>query len=288
MQNSPVWKMLRFCGMIALGSATFALGFDLFLEPNAVNVGGMTGLAMVIRKVIGMGSVGLISALLNVPLFLLGYRYLGRKFFIGSLLGTLFSALFLELFTLLPVPETEPLLGALYGGLFSGVGLGLVFLAGASTGGTDIIVRFLKRKFPDLRLGKLMLALDVAIALLTGFVFHDINKTLYSIITLYVCSVSLDGVLYGLDYSTVAMIISDHFEQIAQSIDRQLDRGVTYLDGKGFYSQQDKTVLLCAVRKRQVGQLKELVSAIDPNAFMILQEAHQVLGEGFKGYSDNL
>lgn len=288
MQNSPVWKMLRFCGMIALGSATFALGFDLFLEPNAVNVGGMTGLAMVIRKVIGMGSVGLISALLNVPLFLLGYRYLGRKFFIGSLLGTLFSALFLELFTLLPVPETEPLLGALYGGLFSGVGLGLVFLAGASTGGTDIIVRFLKRKFPDLRLGKLMLALDVAIALLTGFVFHDINKTLYSIITLYVCSVSLDGVLYGLDYSTVAMIISDHFEQIAQSIDRQLDRGVTYLDGRGFYSQQDKTVLLCAVRKRQVGQLKELVSTIDPNAFMILQEAHQVLGEGFKGYSDNL
>lgn len=288
MQNRPVWKMLRFCGMIALGSATFALGFDLFLEPNAVNVGGMTGLAMVIRKVIGMGSVGLISALLNVPLFLLGYRYLGRKFFIGSLLGTLFSALFLELFTLLPVPETEPLLGALYGGLFSGVGLGLVFLAGASTGGTDIIVRFLKRKFPDLRLGKLMLALDVAIALLTGFVFHDINKTLYSIITLYVCSVSLDGVLYGLDYSTVAMIISDHFEQIAQSIDRQLDRGVTYLDGRGFYSQQDKTVLLCAVRKRQVGQLKELVSTIDPNAFMILQEAHQVLGEGFKGYSDNL
>lgn len=288
MQNRPVWKMLRFCGMIALGSATFALGFDLFLEPNAVNVGGMTGLAMVIRKVLGMGSVGLISALLNVPLFLLGYRYLGRKFFIGSLLGTLFSALFLELFTLLPVPETEPLLGALYGGLFSGVGLGLVFLAGASTGGTDIIVRFLKRKFPDLRLGKLMLALDVAIALLTGFVFHDINKTLYSIITLYVCSVSLDGVLYGLDYSTVAMIISDHFEQIAQSIDRQLDRGVTYLDGRGFYSQQDKTVLLCAVRKRQVGQLKELVSTIDPNAFMILQEAHQVLGEGFKGYSDNL
>lgn len=288
MQNRPVWKMLRFCGMIALGSATFALGFDLFLEPNAVNVGGMTGLAMVIRKVIGMGSVGLISALLNVPLFLLGYRYLGRKFFIGSLLGTLFSALFLELFTLLPVPETEPLLGALYGGLFSGVGLGLVFLADASTGGTDIIVRFLKRKFPDLRLGKLMLALDVAIALLTGFVFHDINKTLYSIITLYVCSVSLDGVLYGLDYSTVAMIISDHFEQIAQSIDRQLDRGVTYLDGRGFYSQQDKTVLLCAVRKRQVGQLKELVSTIDPNAFMILQEAHQVLGEGFKGYSDNL
>lgn len=288
MQNRPVWKMLRFCGMIALGSATFALGFDLFLEPNAVNVGGMTGLAMVIRKVIGMGSVGLISALLNVPLFLLGYRYLGRKFFIGSLLGTLFSALFLELFTLLPIPETEPLLGALYGGLFSGVGLGLVFLAGASTGGTDIIVRFLKRKFPDLRLGKLMLALDVAIALLTGFVFHDINKTLYSIITLYVCSVSLDGVLYGLDYSTVAMIISDHFEQIAQSIDRQLDRGVTYLDGRGFYSQQDKTVLLCAVRKRQVGQLKELVSTIDPNAFMILQEAHQVLGEGFKGYSDNL
>lgn len=288
MQHKSVWKTLRFCGLIALGSATFALGFDLFLEPNAVNVGGMTGLAMVIRKIIGIGSVGLISALLNVPLFLLGYRYLGRKFFIGSLLGTLFSSLFLELFTLIPAPQTEPLLGALYGGLFSGAGLGMVFLAGASTGGTDIIVRFLKRQFPDLRLGKLMMALDVAIALLTGFVFHDINKTLYSIITLYVCSVALDGVLYGLDYSTVAIVISDTHEEIAQAINAQLDRGVTYLSGQGFYTKKDKVVLLCAVRKRQVGQLKELVSTIDPNAFMILQEAHQVLGEGFKGYSDNI
>ena len=133
-----------------------------------------------------------------------------------------------------------------------------------------------------------MMALDVLIVTLTGVVFHDVNKTLYSVITLYVCSVALDGVLYGLDYSTVALIISERYEEIAAAIDSQLDRGITYLNGKGFYTKKDKVVLLCAVRKRQAGQLKELVSSIDPDAFLILQEAHQVLGNGFKGYSDNI
>ena len=288
MKRDSIWRLARFCGLVVLGSAVFALGFDLFLEPNAINVGGMTGLAMVICKAIGTGTVGLVSALLNVPLFLLGYRQLGKKFFFGSLLGMVVSTLFLELFTALPVPQTEPLLGALYGGLLSGAGLGMVFLPGASTGGSDIIARLLKRRFRELKLGKLMLALDVVIVVMTGVVFHDINKTLYSVITLYICSVALDGVLYGLDYSTVAMIISEQYEKIAEAIDRQLDRGVTYLNGRGFYTKKDKVVLLCAMRKRQAGQLKELVSSIDPEAFMILQDAHQVLGNGFKGYSDNL
>lgn len=287
-KRESVWKVVRFCALVVVGSAIFALGFDLFLEPNGINVGGMTGLGMVIREMIGVGTVGLISALLNVPLFLLGFRHLGKKFFFGSLLGLVVSTLFLELFAAIPVPQVEPLLAALYGGLLTGIGLGLVFLPGASTGGSDIVARLVKRRFREARLGKLMMALDVLIVTLTGVVFHDVNKTLYSVITLYVCSVALDGVLYGLDYSTVALIISERYEEIAAAIDSQLDRGITYLNGKGFYTKKDKVVLLCAVRKRQAGQLKELVSSIDPDAFLILQEAHQVLGNGFKGYSDNI
>lgn len=274
--------------MIIGGCACFGLGFDLFLAPNAINVGGLTGLAMVIQKVIGMGSIALISALLNVPLFLLGYHKLGKKFFFGSLIGTAASSLFLELFNLLPPLETEPLLAALYGGAMSGFGLGLVFMAGASTGGSDIITRLLKHRFRELKLGRVMMCLDLAIVALTGLVFWDISKALYSAVTLFACSTALDAVLYGAHNSGVAFIISDKHEAIAQAIGKKLERGVTLLPGTGYYSQQEKTVLLCAVSKKQIGQLKLIVSSVDPDAFVILQEAHQVLGEGFQRYNDSL
>ncbi len=275
-------------GLIVLGSATFALGFDLFLEPNLINIGGMTGAAMLIRSVLGFGSVGIITAILNVPLFLLGFRYLGRRFFLGSVCGMLMVSVFLEMFSVIPVPQTEILLGVLYGGVLTGAGLGLVFLSGASTGGMDIVASLLRRKFRELPLGKLMLMLDVLVVALTGVVYHDVSKALYSAVTLYVSSMVLDAVLYGLDYSTVALIISSNYREIADAIDRELERGVTMLDGRGGYTGVERTVLLVAVRKRQSAQLKQLCQRIDPDAFVILQQAHQVLGNGFGRYTDSL
>lgn len=286
--RSRAWKMIRFLGLILLGSAIFSLGFDLFLEPNQLNTGGVTGIAMILVHVLKWSSVGKLAAILNVPLFLLGYHHMGRKFFFGSLLGMLSSSFFLELFSHLPIPETEPLLGALYGGVLAGAGLGLVFLSGASTGGTDIISRLLKKRFRGFGLGKLTLAVDLVVVTLTGIVFKDFSKTLYCVITLYVSSLVLDGVIYNLDYSTVALIITDHKAEVSKAIEVGLDRGVTVLQGRGGYTGKEKSVLLSAIRRRQVPELKDLVRDTDPDAFMILQEAHQVLGNGFKRYSDEL
>lgn len=288
MKRSALWPWIRMFSLTVLGSAIFSLGFDLFLQPHQINVGGVSGVAMLLTTLFGRGSVGLFSLLINIPLFLLGGHHLGRRFFLGSLAGALACSLFLDLFAALPVPQTDVMLGALYGGIFSGIGIGLVFLGGASTGGTDILAKLLRRRFRTLPLGRLMLAVDLAVITMTGIVYHDISKTLYSAVPLYVSSVVMDALIYGLDYSTVALIISDQFSAIIQAIEEKLDRGVTILDGHGGYSGAPKQVLLCAIRRKQVPQLKDLVREIDPDAFVILQEAHQVLGEGFRRNGDEM
>ena len=288
MKQGKLRPWFRMLGMTILGSAIFALGFDLFLLPNQINIGGVSGIGMLLLELTGWGSVGLYSILINVPLFILGGKRLGRQFFFGSLAGMLTSSLLMDVFTRITPPQTEILLSALYGGIFSGVGLGLVFLGGASTGGSDIGARLLRRRYGSLPLGRILLMIDLTIVALTGAVYHDVSKALYSAVPLYVSSVVMDGIIYGLDYSTVALIISERFEEIILAIEEKLDRGVTILEGRGGYSGAKKQVLLCAIRRRQAPQLKSIVREIDPEAFVILQEAHQVLGEGFRRNGDEM
>ena len=283
------WKTIWQMGWkITLGCAIFALGFDLFLEPNDLNVGGMSGLAMVARKLLGFGSIGVLTAMFNVPLFLLGAKKLGKKFLFGSLAGMLLSSLFIDLFAGIPKPGTEILLDSLYGGLFVGAGLGLVFLAGATTGGSDIAAKLLRRRFRSASLGKMMLVIDLAIITLTGIVFQDLSKTLYSALPLAVSSLVMDQLLYGLDHSTVALIISERYEQVSKAIEIRLDRGATVLDGSGSYTGKPRPVLMSAVRQRELPEVKAIVREIDPDAFVILLPAHQVLGEGFRRTTDEL
>ena len=283
------WKTIWQMGWkITLGCAIFALGFDLFLEPNDLNVGGMSGLAMVARKLLGFGSIGVLTAMFNVPLFLLGAKKLGKKFLFGSLAGMLLSSLFIDLFAGIPKPGTEILLDSLYGGLFVGAGLGLVFLAGATTGGSDIAAKLLRRRFRSASLGKVMLVIDLAIITLTGVVFQDLSKTLYSALPLAVSSLVMDQLLYGLDHSTVALIISERYEQVSKAIEIRLDRGSTVLDGSGSYTGKPRPVLMSAVRQRELPEVKAIVHEIDPDAFVILLPAHQVLGEGFRRTTDEL
>ena len=276
--------------MIALGSAIFSLGFDLFLEPAGISCGGVSGIAMLIVYATRSKflTVGILSALINLPLFFFGYRKIGKLFFFGSLLGMVVTSVGFDLFArILPIPQTEPLVAAIFGGVIIGGGLGIVFIAGASTGGVDIVARLLKLKFRNFPIGKILLCMDLCTAVATGIVYGEFNNTLYSVITLVISSVVLDKVVYGMDYSKVALIISDRYEEIAQAIDSQLDRGVTLLRGQGFYRRSDKFVLLSAVKRKQLAQLKDLVMSIDPDAFLILQDAHQVLGDGFKRYDRN-
>ena len=253
--------------------------------PNDLNAGGISGLAMVIAHPFQLKNVGFISMIFNIPLFIIAGVKIGKKFFIGSLIGMFLSSLAIDVFSILPPPETEPLIGALYGGVICGFGLGLVFSTGGSTGGSDIIIRMLKRKWQYVPIGTISICFDLCIAVLTGIVFKDVTRALYSGVAIFVTGRVIDAVVYSFDYSRVALIISRHYESIAKQINDKLDRGVTYLEGEGYYSGAKTKVVLTAVKRQQIAELKALIVDIDPDAFIIVQEAHQVLGDGFSRYS---
>ena len=280
-----LWKKYGWILVTLVGSAVFAFGFAVFLMPNDMNAGGISGLAQVIVEVLGVSSVGLFSILINLPLFILGGLKIGKKFFAGSLLGMIFSSVLIDWFAAQRFLQIDPLMGALYGGVICGFGLGAVFIYGTSTGGSDILVRLLKLKYRNVPIGQISMIFDFVVVALTGIVFGDISKALYTGIAVFVTGQVVDAVVYRFDYSKVAIIISDQYEQIAHEIGVKLDRGATYLHGEGSYSHKQTKVVLAAVKKQQVSELKELVTRIDPNAFVIVQEAHQVLGDGFSKYT---
>ena len=280
-----IWNHIRWLVLTAIGSAVFALGFALFLIPNEINTGGISGLAMILRELLGFGSVGILTLLMNIPLFLIGGLKIGRRFFAGSLVGMVVSSVLMDVFSVLSFQTPDPLLGGLYGGVICGTGLGLVFLAGASTGGSDIVVRLVKKKYRNLPIGRISIMFDAMVVLLTGVVFRDISKALYSGVVVFVCGQVIDAMVYRFEYSRVALIVSREHEAIARAIGEKLDRGATYLHGAGSYSGQNMEIVLTVVRKGQLAELKELVMDIDKSAFVIVQEAHQVLGDGFSHYS---
>ncbi len=280
-----LWKSYGWVVKTLFGSAIFALGFSLFLEPNNINSGGISGLAQAIAHVIGIQNVGLLSVLLNLPLFLIGGIRVGKRFFAGSLIGMLVSGVLIDLFASISIGFQDALVSGIYGGLLCGLGIGVVFAAGTSTGGSDILVRLLKLHYRNVPIGTISMTFDALVVILTGIVFRDISRALYSGIAVFITGQVMDLVVYRFDYSKVAIIISDQAEAIAKAVAEKLDRGVTFLDGQGYYTRQDKKVVLTVVKKGQLADLKELVMERDEAAFVIVQEAHQVLGDGFSHYS---
>lgn len=280
-----IWKKINWIILTAAGSAIFALGFSLFLEPNDINTGGISGLAQALAHLLGIQNVGVLSIALNVPLFLVGGFRVGKRFFAGSLLGALVSGSLIDVFSLLSVGPQDTLVSGIYGGVLCGLGIGIVFVAGTSTGGSDIVVRLLKQRYRNVPIGIISTAFDACVVILTGIVFRDISRALFSGVVVFITGRVMDVVVYRFDYSKVAIIISDRAEEIAKDICNKLDRGATFLHGQGSYSRQEKQVVLTVVKKRQLAELKELVMEQDEDAFVIVQEAHQVLGDGFSRYS---
>ena len=280
-----LWHKFGWIMATILGSAVFALGFAMFLGPNDMSAGGISGLALVFVELTGIGTVGTLSILINLPLFILGGLKIGKRFFIGSLVGMLLSSVLIDLFATLQVPVVEPLVGVLYGGGLCGFGLGIVFIVGSSTGGSDILVRLLKLRWRNVPIGQIALYFDALVVILTGIVYNNMTSALYTGLAVFVTSQVVDMVVYRFDFSRVAMIITKEYDKVAQVISSKLDRGATFLYGQGTYSGKDTKVVLTAVKKQQLAELKDLVVDIDPNAFIIVQEAHQVLGDGFSRYS---
>ena len=277
-------QKVRSCGIITLGAVIYALAFDWFVAPNQIAMGGVTGLAQILNALVPVLPVGVLSILVNVPLFLAGWRLLGGRLLVSSLYAMAVSSLAIDVIAWMHTfPPMDPILATLYGGAGMGVGLGLVFSQGATTGGTDIIGKLLKLKFPWLPIGKLVMIPDMVVVILAAVVFGTVNAALYGLIQMYLLSKVMDMILYGWDTSRVAYIITDRWEETVQGL-LDMNRGVTLLQGKGAYTGAEKQVLLVAFRQREIVPIKRMLREIDPKAFFIVCDAHEILGEGFGDY----
>ena len=277
-------QKVRSCGIITLGAVIYALAFDWFVAPNQIAMGGVTGLAQIVNALVPVLPVGVLSILVNVPLFLAGWRLLGGRLLVSSLYAMAVSSLAIDVIAWMHTcPPMDPILATLCGGAGMGVGLGLVFSQGATTGGTDIIGKLLKLKFPWLPIGKLVMIPDMVVVILAAVVFGTVNAALYGLIQMYLLSKVMDMILYGWDTSRVAYIITDRWEETVQGL-LDMNRGVTLLQGKGAYTGAEKQVLLVAFRQREIVPIKRMLREIDPKAFFIVCDAHESLGEGFGDY----
>lgn len=288
MKKHPVVRAIAPYLWITLASAIYALGFCWCYEPNHIGFGGITGVGQIINHFLPWAPIGVVVILLNVPLFLLGWKFIGGRLLVTSLFAMAVSSIFIDviaaLYTFQPM---EPLLGCIFGGVLMGGSLGIVFLQGATTGGTDLIARLLKLRLAWLPMGKLLLIIDLLVIVAVAVAFRNFSSALYGLVALYISTIVMDGVLYGLDNARVAYIISDKYQAITQAITHDIDRGVTILHGEGAWSGAEKKVLLVAFKQRQIVALKRTVKEIDPAAFLIVCEAHEVLGDGFREYKQN-
>ena len=273
---------------ITVGSILYGFVFDWFYTPNLIGYGGITGVGQVVNAYIPVIPIGLFVFLINIPLFILGWKYIGGHLLVTSLYSMVVSSVAVDAFALvIDFQPMDQMLAAICGGAAIGLSLGLIFAQGATTGGTDLVARLVKLKLPWVPMGKMLLVIDMAVVVLVAIAFGNLTTALYGFIAQVVCAYVTDMVLYGLDTAKVAYIISEKAHEISDSIVGQMDRGVTVLPGKGAYSGENKLVLMCAFKQKEIVNLKEIIFEIDPKAFIIVCDAHEVTGNGFKTYQKN-
>jgi uncharacterized membrane-anchored protein YitT (DUF2179 family) len=280
---------LKTIALIIVGTSFMAFGYSIFLVPNKIAAGGFSGFASVLYNKTGF-SAGLLTFLLNIPLFLFSYKSVGKKFFYLSAVGVTVYALLIELVRRFQVDITDfivsdaaapdALLYALYGGVTMGFGTGLVVRASGSTGGSDMLANLINRRF-KVKLGQVIFIIDTFVVLLNAVVFKNITIGLYSLIAIFVSSRCVDFIVDGFKECKAFYIISEKYEEIAAEILKRLDRGVTGIPGKGMYTGEAKNVLFVVVKRLQQNELKKIIHQIDPRAFIFSVSAKEVLGEGF-------
>ncbi len=281
MNRKSIKKGLRNYLVITLAAIVYAAGVSLFLDPNNLAPGGVTGIAILLNRLIGVNT-GTLIMILNVPIILLGMWKFGWKFIVSTFYAIFAVSAATDILAPVGALTKEPMLAAIAGGALSAAALGIIFKAGATTGGTDIIIKVLRLKYPHMRTGFLFLLSDVMIAGSSLFVFGDVDVVLYALLAVFVMSRVMDIVLYGTDEAKLIYIISDKPKEIADRILEEIEIGVTYLDGRGGYSSQSKEVIMCVTRKQQAPKIEEIVKEEDPRAFMIVTSASEIYGEGYK------
>ena len=267
---------------ILVGCAIAGMSFSFLTYPNNIVSGGLTGIGQILNLLTGL-PVGVMVIVMNVPLFLVAWRSFGLRFIIYSLVGMVGSSVAIDLFSLLHITLTNDiLLAAVYGGLLKGLGYGLIFTAGGTSGGTDIMSRMLRRKYAHIQLGNISLLLDATVVVAFAIIFKRFDAAMYTIITMFVSSRVINLLLYGMANSSVCYIVTSYPHEVAKSIGDKLLRGATLLKGEGAYTGEERDVVLCAVKHQQIPALKRIVSAIDEHAFVIVTQSHEVFGKNFQ------
>lgn len=275
-------------GMVVIGTAILAFGIACFYDPIGLVTGGFSGLAIVIKHVSEVLMEGgiplwLTNIALNVPVFVIGYFLKGKNFIGKTLFGTIMLSVWLYILPAIDLAQGDYMIAALFGGLCSGAGIGFVIRVGATTGGTDMVSALLQLKLRHFSIVQILLVIDGIVVLLGMFVF-GMRPTLYAIIGIVVQTKVSDLVVEGFNYSKAAYIITNEHEVVAKRIMTELERGVTGLQAKGMYTKEDKCVLYCIVTQKEIVGLKDIVNEVDPNAFVIVSDVKEVLGEGFQEY----
>lgn len=281
MERKGLKRKIRNYLIITAASVLYAAGISLFLDPNNLAPGGVTGIAIILNRLLEV-KTGTMIMILNIPLVILGMWKFGWRFIVSTSYAILVVSVATDILAPMGAATKDPLLAAVAGGGSVAIALGLIFRAGATTGGMDIVVKVLRLKYPHMKTGSLFLMSDVTIAACSGLLFGDLDIVLYALIAVFVMSRVMDLVLYGMDEAKLLYIISDKPEEIADRILTEVDIGVTYLRGEGAYSSQNKKVIMCVTKKQQAPRIEEIVKEEDPHAFMIVTSASEIYGEGYK------
>lgn len=267
---------------ITVAAFLYSVAVSLFLDPNSMAPGGVTGISIILNRIVPFVPTGTWILAINIPILVVGMWKFGWRFILSTMYCTVLTSGFTNLLTPMGAVTDDPVLAALAGGTLMAVALGLVFKAGATSGGTDIIIKLLRLKFPHLKTGSLFLITDAIIVAISAFVFQNIDTALYAGLVVVINSVLLDVVLYGRDGAKMMFIISDNHEKITARMLEEMDIGVTYISGSGAYSGREKKVIMCVMKKQLSPMAEEIIRQEDPQAFMIVTSATEIYGEGYK------
>ncbi len=274
--------------ILIAGSFIYSVGVNCFVVSNDIASGGVTGLAILINHLTNF-PVGVSIFLLNVPLFIVSFVVLGRTFILKTLFSTFLTSLFIDVGVLfMPSYSGDKLLAALFGGAIMGAGLGIIFTRGSTSGGTDILSRLLRKKFPHVSMGRLMMICDMCVALLAGLVYKNIESILYATVVFLISGKAIDFVLYGASSGKMMMIITSKADIIAKAITKETPRGVSILPVQGAYTGEERHMLLCVVRPSEVAKIRKIVKRFDSEPFIIISDASEILGKGFTSTDKDL
>ncbi len=288
MEKKTVIRQIRDYAVITVSSLIYAIGISLFLDPNSLAPGGVTGVSIILNRLIKV-ETGTLILLINIPILILGIWKFGIKFILSTLYATALTSTFTNLLMPIGALTEEPFVAALAGSSLMALAMGLIFKCGATTGGVDIIVKVLRLKYPHLKTSSLFLMIDACVVTVSAFVFRDIDRAVYAGLTVFLTSVMLDAVLYGRDEAKLIYIISDASSAITKRLLEELDIGVTHIQGFGAYSGKEKHVIFCAIKKQLAPKAEAVVKEEDPLAFMIVTSASEIYGQGYKNiFSEKL